>query len=625
MKVWYLGQVKGIIECKVRTHLKLAIFALVLTVSIFGIAQQNAFATTTPSTPTVNATTNTFFAPFNVQITKNNATNNLNYTIDGTNPTNSITATTITGPTGFVVVPIPATLVLNYDEGNASGNSLIGTQTYTFVSTPTLTITFPTGGSTIGTGSPTFTGTLSSPAGVATLSIDIDGTIASVPIATSWSLPSPIGLANGFHEVNATATDSAGHIVMSTTISFTVDSTAPTVTITSPPTGSTVSSNNPTISGTATDGSTGIQMVQVNLNGTGFVNATSSDGFLTWTFPTINLAQGNYTVDAGIIDNLGHIANATQTFFIVALPQFHPSESPISSLSKPSLGGISGETFTDGLAIDGKTFDISKFTSQIPQQALPLNKPATISVKEELQRGSPFWQHVMVFLNFGGKGTITGNADTWISIDKTDGVQIHDPNGFISHVSAGNDFTAYGLTTTFKFTPVKDMTDSNVIVRVWDNQGRQNDAIVNGAILLGEAPKAPEPAKIPNYLHVYSNLKDADLAVESAGYIKPVLFAHISNSDQIWKGSLGGNVLWFFDTKDNQVAELTYDANGNMLNEKGEELVKATTILIGKDTSYAGNHLDRQNVDQMKQAQKDQEMRALITMESFGYPVYYSK
>jgi len=54
-------------------------------------------------------------------------------------------------------------------------------------------------------------------------------------------------------------------------------------------------------------------------------------------------------------------------------------------------------------------------------------------------------------------------------------------------------------------------------------------------------------------------------------------------------------------------------------------LAKAPTTLIGKDTSYAGNHLDRQNVDQMTQAQKDQEMRALITMESFRYPVYYSK
>src|SRR5579864_4881886 len=236
-----------------------------------------------------------------------------------------------------------------------------------------------------------------------------------------------------------------------------------------------------------------------------------------------------------------------------------------------------------------------------------------------MTRGSPFWKHVMIFMNFGKKDVKTGNADTWIAIDKNTGIEIHDPHGFVSNVSIHNDFIAYGMTTTFTFTPVKQMPDSNMIVRVWDNQLRQTDAYVNGAIMFGDAATPTAPAQKPNWLQVFSNLKDADTAVEGAGFVKPVIFNHISNSDQMWKGTAGGHVLWFFDTKDNQVAILTYDVNGNMVNEKAEDLVKMVPTPTGKDSSYAGNHLSSQNTDAMNQAKAQQELNAVQTMERLGY------
>jgi hypothetical protein len=175
------------------------------------------------------------------------------------------------------------------------------------------------------------------------------------------------------------------------------------------------------------------------------------------------------------------------------------------------------------------------------------------------------------------------------------------------------------MTTTFTFTPVKQMSDSNMIIRVWDNQLRQTDAFVEGAILLGDAPTPAKPMQKPDWIQVFSNLKDADNAVESAGFIKPILFAHISTTSQVWAVPNTGHVLWFFDTKDAQVALINYDINGNMVNENAEQLVKAPTITIGKDTSYAGNHLSRQNVDEMNQVKVQQELNAVQTMQRLGY------
>ncbi len=304
----------------------------------------------------------------------------------------------------------------------------------------------------------------------------------------------------------------------------------------------------------------------------------------------------------------------------ITLLQFHTSGSPTSSRYHPSLGGTEGLLFSDGLKINGNVFDISKYHTSIQQQVLPLDKPATITIKQGFERASPFWQHVMVFMNFNGKDTMSGNADTWISVDKTDGVQVHDPNGFVTNVSVNNNFTAYGMTTTFAFTPVKQMSDSNMVIRVWDDQLRQTDAYVDGAILLGDAPTPAKPMQKPDWLQVFSNLKDADNAVESAGFVKPILFAHISTTNQIWiEPKMGGNVLWFFDTKDAQVAVIIYDNKGNMLDEHAEQLVKVSTTLTGKDASHAGNHLNSRNVDEINQAKIQQELNAIQTMTRLGY------
>ena len=82
------------------------------------------------------------------------------------------------------------------------------------------------------------------------------------------------GLADGTYEARAIASDKAGNSTTSAVISFTVDTTAPTVAITSPTNGSTLNNNAPTLTATAADtGGSGLASVQFQ---------ESSNGGTTW-------------------------------------------------------------------------------------------------------------------------------------------------------------------------------------------------------------------------------------------------------------------------------------------------------------------------------------------------------
>jgi hypothetical protein len=320
----------------------------------------------------------------------------------------------------------------------------------------------------------------------------------------------------------------------------------------------------------------------------------------------------------------GTVTSDTDTVTVPTAPlaplQFNmPSGSNSPSESRPSLGGVLLQTFDDGLRINGHVFDISKFNNPVPQQVLPLDKPVTITIKQTMTRGSQTWQHAMLFMNFNGKDTTTGNADTWISIDKNDGVQVHDPNGFVTNVAINNEFAAYGMNTTFTFTPVKQMSDSNMIIRVWDNRLSQTDANVNGALVFGTAPVIAAPMVKPDWIQVFTSVTDADNVIENAGFVKPVLFSHIATTSQVWAQPNTGHILWFYDTKDLQVARVIYDASGNVVGETVEPLINSTNTIMGKDTSYAGNHLSRENSDAMAKALAQQESNAQQTIDTLGY------
>ncbi|TLX82085.1 MAG: hypothetical protein E6L00_04660, partial [Thaumarchaeota archaeon] len=291
------------------------------------------------------------------------------------------------------------------------------------------------------------------------------------------------------------------------------------------------------------------------------------------------------------------------------------SDDPLPSKIKPSFGGVGNMVFADGLTLDGKVYDLSKFAQEIPKTIADVGQPIKIKIKEQLAHGPTDWKYVAVYMNFEGKDPETYNAHLIMSIDKNEGQKLVDPKGYIKDYTVTTELDSKYVYTTFSFIAAKAMPDSTMIVAAWDGHSRINSVHVGGAIQFGQDPVV-QPHPMPSWLHVYNNVRDANFAVENAGYVKPELFAHISNTQQVWSEPNTGHVLWFFDTVNGQVAILSYDTSGNMIWHKEQILEKAPVVTT---TTYSGQHLDRNNEIQMQNAKSSEELRSLQTLERSNF------
>ena len=97
----------------------------------------------------------------------------------------------------------------------------------------------------------------------------------------------------GTNTITATATDNAGNkktVFASVTVEQqTVDTTPPSISITSPAPGATVTAGTITVSGTASDTESGVSTVQVKTPSGGTITATagSPGDYSTWLFSMI--------------------------------------------------------------------------------------------------------------------------------------------------------------------------------------------------------------------------------------------------------------------------------------------------------------------------------------------------
>src|SRR6267143_952481 len=81
---------------------------------------------------------------------------------------------------------------------------------------------------------------------------------------------------------------------------------------------------------------------------------------------------------------------------------FHTGDDPPPSQLKPSFGGVGNMVFPDGLTVDGKVYDLSKFAQEIPRTIADVGQPITIKIKEQLAHGPSDWRYVAVYMNFEG-------------------------------------------------------------------------------------------------------------------------------------------------------------------------------------------------------------------------------
>jgi hypothetical protein len=177
---------------------------------------------------------------------------------------------------------------------------------------------------------PTLTGTVDDGAGVGmgTVTIDVAGqNFAATITGTAWAANVPASIADGTHDVVATAEDSLGNSATDeTTDELTIDSTPPTVTVDPLTTNETT----PTLTGTVDDGAgSGVDTVTVTVDGTDYdANVIGA----AWSAHVSGgLSAGTYDVAATATDNAGNAdTDATTDELVIDLTP------PSLAISAPS-------------------------------------------------------------------------------------------------------------------------------------------------------------------------------------------------------------------------------------------------------------------------------------------------
>ncbi|TLZ94836.1 MAG: hypothetical protein E6K04_01060, partial [Methanobacteriota archaeon] len=177
------------------------------------------------------------------------------------------------------------------------------------VTKPTASITSPAASAYLASHSVVVRWTAADPtSGIDHYSVAIDGGAALTVDATATSYTFS-GVADGPHTIRLTAVDRAGNTVLAS-VSVTVDTVDPTISIVGPASGAVLSSSAPTVTWRADDATSGIDHIEVRVDG-GSAQTLSSGA----TSDALSgLSDGTHTVNVTVLDKAGHSSSKSVSF-----------------------------------------------------------------------------------------------------------------------------------------------------------------------------------------------------------------------------------------------------------------------------------------------------------------------
>ncbi|WP_244224536.1 adventurous gliding motility protein AgmC [Corallococcus sicarius] len=232
----------------------------------------------------------------------------------------------------------------------AGNTSTPATSTFTVdLTVPTVAISTPANGSTIGTNAVTVVGTST---GATSVTLTFQGTDygpIAVDASGNWSYPLPVSLGEGTYTVTAVSTDAAGNTSTQAASTFTVDLTGPQVAISTPANGTSVGTDTVTVTGT----SSGATSVTLTFDGASH-GPVAVDAAGNWSYPLPGpLAEGTYTVTAVSVDGAGNTSTPATSTFTVDLT------APTVAITTPANGSTIG---TDTVTVTGTSTGATSVT-----------------------------------------------------------------------------------------------------------------------------------------------------------------------------------------------------------------------------------------------------------------------
>lgn len=233
-------------------------------------------------------------------------------------------ATSFNQPGGYYNVQVEATNTAG-TQVSADGSTIPGLQfVVTETVAPVITIISPASGAYVTNNLQPVVFTITDESGGSGVDLDsvvvkLDGvaaqasTITNVPITNGYSFTytpaTPMG--DGSHTVTVDATDNDGNAAAQQETTFTVDTIAPSLNVTSPANGTITNTASAVVTGTTNDATSSPVTVSILLNGTdqGTVKVEANGSFSK----SITLSEGSNTISVTSTDQAGKSTTVTIT------------------------------------------------------------------------------------------------------------------------------------------------------------------------------------------------------------------------------------------------------------------------------------------------------------------------
>lgn len=167
----------------------------------------------------------------------------------------------------------------------------------------------------------------------------------------------------------------------------------------------------------------------------------------------------------------------------------------------PSFGGGIYH-YTDGLVINGKTFDISGYSQKIQTQNLTIGIPSNVTLKIFDNAGSYAIRTASLYLNIRGPSSSVQNSDTWIQYGLSDKTTIiQDPHHFISNAKGSDSLVGKIAYVTFTIMPHSQMKTSDMIASATDDMLSTGYSLVIDAVSFTEKTAGDPDQSNADYMH----------------------------------------------------------------------------------------------------------------------------
>jgi uncharacterized repeat protein (TIGR03803 family) len=290
------------------------------------------------------------------------------------------------------------------DAAGNTGTSSANTFSTNSATTPAVTLTSPANGSSTNNNKPTFSGAAGTVSGdSSTITIKIfsgnstSGTLVQTLTATqsggTYSIAPTTALVDGTYTAQASQSNTDSNIGTSTANTFTVDTVAPIVTLTSPANGGSTGTTSPTFTGAAGTASGDSSTITVKIYPGSVVSGspvqtltTTASGGSYSVAPSAPLELGTYTAVASQSDAAGNIGTSSANTFTTnaattpAVTLTSPTNGSSTNNNKPTFSGVAGTASGDSSTITIKIYSGSSTSGTLVQTLTATQSGGTYSI-----------------------------------------------------------------------------------------------------------------------------------------------------------------------------------------------------------------------------------------------------